>query len=182
MPTDLLERPGSSVHRYYDPTTGQFLSVDPVVSMTGQPYAYVSGDPVNRADPLGLDPIEDEGEYYLGLSELEGTEKFAPREAQDQITQDLEEQAASEDPVSAARMKVPSDWGAGKAARTGGGWRWSDPHAKPGTNYIRVDPAKPSSCDPSQRVDHVHVVSGGVEVANHVPLDQWLGWSTWNRP
>ncbi|EQD70928.1 Rhs family protein [mine drainage metagenome] len=27
------------VNRYYDPSTGQFLSVDPLVSLTDQPYA-----------------------------------------------------------------------------------------------------------------------------------------------
>ena len=42
------------VNRYYDPSTGQFLSVDPLVAITGEPYAYVGGDPVNGSDPLGL--------------------------------------------------------------------------------------------------------------------------------
>jgi hypothetical protein len=40
--------------RYYDPTTGQFLNVDPLVDETGQPYAYTGDDPVNGTDPLGL--------------------------------------------------------------------------------------------------------------------------------
>jgi RHS repeat-associated protein len=42
------------VHRYYDPTTGQFLSVDPAVSLTQAPYSYANDDPVNEDDPLGL--------------------------------------------------------------------------------------------------------------------------------
>ena len=41
-------------HRYYDPTTGQFLTVDPMVSITGQPFAFAGDDPVNQADPSGL--------------------------------------------------------------------------------------------------------------------------------
>jgi hypothetical protein len=45
---------GYSVRRYYDPQTGQFLTVDPAVDQTGQPYAYVNGDPVDATDPLGL--------------------------------------------------------------------------------------------------------------------------------
>ena len=42
------------VNRYYDPSTGQFISVDPLVGITGQPYQYVNGDPLNFIDPLGL--------------------------------------------------------------------------------------------------------------------------------
>ncbi|MHB8290291.1 MAG: RHS repeat-associated core domain-containing protein [Acidimicrobiales bacterium] len=44
------------VHRYYTPGTGQFLSVDPLVATTGQPYQYANGDPVNNTDPSGKDP------------------------------------------------------------------------------------------------------------------------------
>ena len=39
--------------RYYDPGIGQFLSIDPLVGQTGQPYLYAGGDPVNRSDPSG---------------------------------------------------------------------------------------------------------------------------------
>ncbi len=41
------------VERYYDPATGQFLTVDPMVDATEQPYAYVGGDPINTVDPDG---------------------------------------------------------------------------------------------------------------------------------
>jgi RHS repeat-associated protein len=40
--------------RYYNPATGQFLSVDPLVAQTGQPYTYAGADPVNLSDPTGL--------------------------------------------------------------------------------------------------------------------------------
>jgi RHS repeat-associated protein len=40
-------------HRYYDPQTGQFLSVDPLVDRTLQSYSYANGDPVNDTDPSG---------------------------------------------------------------------------------------------------------------------------------
>jgi RHS repeat-associated protein len=43
-----------SVGRYYDPQTGQFLSVGPAVDNTGQPYSYANDDPINENDPLGL--------------------------------------------------------------------------------------------------------------------------------
>jgi hypothetical protein len=46
------------VNRYYDPATDQFLSVDPKVSETGQPYAYTDDDPVNGTDPNGSIVVE----------------------------------------------------------------------------------------------------------------------------
>ena len=48
---------GNVVGRYYDPTTGAFLTVDPLQDVTGAPYAYVAGDPVNGNDPYGLGPF-----------------------------------------------------------------------------------------------------------------------------
>jgi RHS repeat-associated protein len=39
--------------RTYDPVTGQFLSVDPDLMDTGEPYSYAGGNPVNRSDPSG---------------------------------------------------------------------------------------------------------------------------------
>ena len=55
MPTG--DSVGAGVGGYYDPTTGQFLTIDPLLDQTGQPYAYVGGDPVNALDPTGLDGI-----------------------------------------------------------------------------------------------------------------------------
>ncbi len=40
--------------RYYDPATGQFLTVDPAVASTRSPYAYVAGNPLNKTDASGL--------------------------------------------------------------------------------------------------------------------------------
>ena len=40
--------------RYYDPGTGQFLTRDPIASITQEPYAYVGGNPLNIADLAGL--------------------------------------------------------------------------------------------------------------------------------
>ena len=42
------------IHRYFDPSTGQFISVDPEVAASVQPYAYAGDDPVNGSDPNGL--------------------------------------------------------------------------------------------------------------------------------
>ena len=42
------------INRYYDPTTAQFVSVDPDFAETNEAYIYVGDDPVNRIDPSGL--------------------------------------------------------------------------------------------------------------------------------
>ena len=41
-------------NRFYDPNTGQFLTVDPDVGTTGQPYAFAEDDPLEYSDPTGL--------------------------------------------------------------------------------------------------------------------------------
>lgn len=41
-------------NRYYDPTTGQFLTVDPAVILTQAPYSYANDNPVNITDLAGL--------------------------------------------------------------------------------------------------------------------------------
>jgi len=40
--------------RYYDPSSAQFLTVDPLVGETGQSYAYVDDAPLNATDYSGL--------------------------------------------------------------------------------------------------------------------------------
>ena len=41
------------IGRYYDPTTGQFLCVDPDVRDSGVGYAYADDNPVSDSDPTG---------------------------------------------------------------------------------------------------------------------------------
>ena len=43
--------------RVYDPVIGRFLSRDAILQ-GNNPYAFASNDPVNRADPTGLDDEE----------------------------------------------------------------------------------------------------------------------------
>ena len=52
-PLTTSHAPGRTVHRYYDPVTGQFVSVDPLVSQTEQPYIYADDNPVNEVDRNG---------------------------------------------------------------------------------------------------------------------------------
>jgi RHS repeat-associated protein len=40
--------------RDYDPETGQFISVDPAIDKTHQPYAYANNNPLIATDPTGL--------------------------------------------------------------------------------------------------------------------------------
>ena len=39
--------------RWYDPATAQFISVDPLVNVTHQPYQYVGDNPGSNTDPTG---------------------------------------------------------------------------------------------------------------------------------
>ncbi len=45
--------------RNYDPATGQFLSVDPVVPITRAPYNYANDNPLTYGDPSGLSVLGD---------------------------------------------------------------------------------------------------------------------------
>ncbi len=51
--------PTDRINRYYDPSTDQFLSVDPDVQSTDQPYVFVNDDPLNATNPLGLYKYKD---------------------------------------------------------------------------------------------------------------------------
>lgn len=43
-------------NRYHDPTLGSFLSVDPLVQETGDPYIYGAANPTTYSDPDGERP------------------------------------------------------------------------------------------------------------------------------
>ncbi len=54
--------------REYDPRTGRWLQRDPIDAASGDPnlYRYCLNDPVNLADPSGLDLWEDLKRWYMG--------------------------------------------------------------------------------------------------------------------
>jgi RHS repeat-associated protein len=56
------------INRYYDPMTDQFLSVDPRVAQTDQPYVFAGDSPLNATDPLGLSISGVNGESCISLS------------------------------------------------------------------------------------------------------------------
>lgn len=45
--------------RTYDPQTAQFLTIDPALEATGEPYSYAQDNPLNTTDPSGLQPDQD---------------------------------------------------------------------------------------------------------------------------
>ena len=49
--------------RWYDPATGQFLTRDPLLATTMEPYRYAGNDPINFGDPTGLSRC---GQFSLG--------------------------------------------------------------------------------------------------------------------
>ena len=55
--------------RYYDPTTAQFITVDPLVDTTGTPYGYTGGNPLQFGDPLGLDWLDNVGNFAAGFGD-----------------------------------------------------------------------------------------------------------------
>lgn len=90
---------------------------------------------------------------------------------------------------------MPEDWGPGLANKKGVATRWTDP-SNPGSG-IRIDQGSPGSGWPSQQFDHVVVRSGGQIIGPdgkpivgslagnpqaHIPLSDWLTWSSWSQP
>jgi hypothetical protein len=47
--------------RYYDPTTAQFLTTDPLAAITQEPYSYANDNPIDHTDPSGLDWVNNPG-------------------------------------------------------------------------------------------------------------------------
>jgi RHS repeat-associated protein len=54
--------------RAYDPRTARWLQRDPIDASSGDPnlYRYCGNDPVNRADPSGLDGLDDAAHFTAG--------------------------------------------------------------------------------------------------------------------
>jgi RHS repeat-associated protein len=53
--------------RTYDPATAQFLSVDPFLALTGEPYSYAEDNPINKYDPSGRCGLVCIGGIALGV-------------------------------------------------------------------------------------------------------------------
>ncbi|MCP3888344.1 MAG: hypothetical protein GY702_05660 [Desulfobulbaceae bacterium] len=86
-------------HRFYDPSTGRYISADPIGLDGGMNfYAYVQNDPINKIDPWGLFDFHGEwcgpdhtGGYPKSWGELSEGEKrnaIPPRDGMDSCCQD----------------------------------------------------------------------------------------------
>jgi RHS repeat-associated protein len=59
--------------RYYDPSTAQFLTVEPLAAITHDPYGYAQENPAETADPSGLSSHD----YSYDLGQLGSPEAVA---------------------------------------------------------------------------------------------------------
>ncbi len=81
--------------RYYEPTTGQFLTRDPLLAM--QPYSYVADNPLNSVDPLGLCDINPFGHNSCvgvlasGLSQLPGAAFADAKQGQENFIKNVQD-------------------------------------------------------------------------------------------
>jgi len=83
--------------RYYDPSTAQFLSRDPLEMKTRARFGYVGGNPLNATDPAGLDsqpsqpqpePTSESPDYYY-TSPTDGGCQWSPNLAHVNLSSDI---------------------------------------------------------------------------------------------
>ena len=79
------------INRYYDPTTAQFVSVDPDVAQTNQAYVYAGDDSVNVTDPSGaFSNIPEACLWFYVITCQPTTERFGSEaQAQSQLAVEL---------------------------------------------------------------------------------------------
>jgi RHS repeat-associated protein len=93
--------------RYYDPSTGQFISRDADLVITGRPYSYVSNDPLNYRDPYGLDGrVGENGEPVNAWDIIKQFRSLTPEEEQN-YRQYL--RSLGLEPEEGAGPKLPSE-------------------------------------------------------------------------
>lgn len=86
------------INRYYDPTTDQFLSIDPAVAQTHQPYVYTGDNPLNSTDPLGLGTAANNAltQAISSLAAWEKAEAHNPNATNAAAVKALEQRVASD--------------------------------------------------------------------------------------
>jgi hypothetical protein len=123
-----------------------------------------------------------------------------PGQAEDDIVAEAGPAAPTgghwESTVMRVRGKLPRHGGSGSPNSKKVGTRWFDTAAAK-ANGVRIDQGVPGSVHSSQQVDHVIIRSGGNVLGPgglpitgsikknpqaHIPLSDWLNWSSWDMP
>jgi RHS repeat-associated protein len=144
-----------SFNRYYDPTTDQFLSVDPAVATTGQPYAYSGDDPVNESDPTGDFGIHIPGIGCIGNCSPSKPKTFTCLPAGDYLAASTGAIPCDSGPIVSGSLRSGSTAAQARAeaeasgydippgyiaepARNGQGWVFRAPGTTGDANIVRV--------------------------------------------
>jgi hypothetical protein len=107
-----------SINRYYDPTTDEFLSIDPLVRFTHQPYIFTNDDPINATDPSGLIPSA--GANGTNATRRSIGNAYQSIEAEEAIRSGVLELGAIASTITKAENAISSDLAAESMLTNGG--------------------------------------------------------------
>jgi RHS repeat-associated protein len=99
-------------YRFYNPSTGRWLNRDPVGERGGlNRYGFVSNNPINRVDPLGLveasGTVSGPSPWQVGWEWLSGTgEQHREFDWDDRMTQDLRRSPQIQSAIEAAKKAL----------------------------------------------------------------------------
>jgi RHS repeat-associated protein len=95
--------------RVYDPTTAQFLTVDPAVALTREPYAYGGDNPVNRRDPDGLSAEGIEGVpcYFPFSGPTAASSRRSPARPRKRLERDQRNEGSNDEGEAAPEPTQP---------------------------------------------------------------------------
>jgi RHS repeat-associated protein len=147
--------------RYYDPLLKRFISEDPAGIHGGiNQHAYVEGDPIGRADPLGLwwPGIHNSLSYTQAL---EAGMDRATAQRLGQLTGDVDNLPGSQDPVN-------SHW---HAMQDPGIWKFEAEQ-----NYRKHVAENLDSCDLRNLAMALHAIQDSYSPA-HGGFKKWYGWA-----
>lgn len=93
-------------HRYYDPSTGRFLTRDPIGDGENW-YAYCAGNPLTSTDPSGLITLEQVSDFFAGWGDALTSGGLIPMITGKPLTRSIREMLGVDDVV---------DYGSGEYA------------------------------------------------------------------
>ena len=190
-------------HRYYDASTGRFLTRDPIKDGRNW-YGYCEGNPVSNIDddgnqvrpirpPITWSPNTGRGSGGRGSgrgSPGAGGHRVPPNRSI--VPYRPLRYSDPPSPVWPFRPHpIPGHWSARPSDR-GGGIIYTDP--KNPENFIRIMPGNPSASYPEAREPYVRIhVPGGYRNNNggiggrrdqdtHIRLKDYGKWATWTNP